>query len=148
MPAQHQVLHGIEADCCTRDGVAHRGRDLIGAEHLHQSQNLDELSLALLTHPGFKKSPQRGELLRQSPAGQWRSLVECIDLLLDQRQVVQRARCRLVAHHDISLRCGIWSGASAPVLISFSFRLVGDQSLIGSGVGNVRKELPRLWASA
>src|SRR5271168_4154836 len=50
--AQHQVLHGIEADCSTRDGVAHRGRDLIGAEHLHQSQNLDELALALLTHPG------------------------------------------------------------------------------------------------
>ena len=62
--AQHQVLHGIEADCSTRDGVAHRGRDLIGAEHLHQSQNLDELALALLTHPGFKKSPQRHELLR------------------------------------------------------------------------------------
>ena len=62
--AQHQMLHGIEADCSTRDGVANRGSDLIGAEHLHQPQNLDELALALLTHPGFQKPPQRRELLR------------------------------------------------------------------------------------
>jgi len=34
--AQHQMLHGIEADCSTRDGVAHRGSDLIGAEYLDQ----------------------------------------------------------------------------------------------------------------
>src|SRR5271157_4514276 len=88
--AQHQVLHGIEADCSTRDGVAYRGRDLIGAEYLHQPQNLDELALALLTHSRFQKTPQRGELLRQPPAGQWRSLVERVDLLFDQRQVMQR----------------------------------------------------------
>jgi hypothetical protein len=31
-----------------------------------------------------------------------------------------------------------------PILISFSFRLVRDQSLIGSGVASVRKKLPRL----
>src|SRR5262245_24604310 len=38
--AQHQVLHCIEADCSARDGVAHRGSNLIGAEYLHQPQNL------------------------------------------------------------------------------------------------------------
>src|SRR6266852_8172631 len=70
--------------------MAHRGRDLIGAEYLHQPQNLDELALALLTHSRFQKTPQRGELLRQPPAGQRRSLVERVDLLLDQRQVMQR----------------------------------------------------------
>jgi len=32
----------------------------------------------------------------------------------------------------------------APILISFSFRLDSDQSLIGSGVANVRRKLPRL----
>ena len=32
----------------------------------------------------------------------------------------------------------------APILMSFSFRLVSDQSLIGSGVVSVRKKLPRL----
>jgi hypothetical protein len=34
--------------------------------------------------------------------------------------------------------------APRPILISFSFRLVSDQSLIGSGVASVRKKLPRL----
>jgi hypothetical protein len=32
----------------------------------------------------------------------------------------------------------------APILRSFSLRLVSDQSLIGSGVASVRKNLPRL----
>ena len=50
--AQDQVLDGIEADCSTGDGVAHRGRDLIGTEYLHQPQNLHELALTLFTHLG------------------------------------------------------------------------------------------------
>src|SRR5271168_961680 len=95
--AQHQMLHCIEADCSARNGVAHRGRDFIGAEYLHQPQNLYELALALLTHPGFQKAPQRGELLRQPPASQRRSLVQRIDLLLDQRQVVQRLEYEVLA---------------------------------------------------
>src|SRR6516164_9808606 len=32
----------------------------------------------------------------------------------------------------------------APILISLSFKLVSDQSLIGSGVASVRRKLPRL----
>jgi hypothetical protein len=32
----------------------------------------------------------------------------------------------------------------APILISFSLRLVSDQSLIGSGVARMRRKLPRL----
>src|SRR6476660_7449002 len=88
--AQHQVLDGIEADGSPRDGVAHRGSNLNGAEYLHQPQNLDELTLTLLTYPGFQKTSQRGELLRQLPASQRRGLVQRVDLLLDQRQVVQR----------------------------------------------------------
>jgi len=82
--AQQQVLHCIEADCSARDSVAHRGSNLIGAEYLHQPQNLHELALALLAYPGFQKTPQCGELLRQPPAGQRRSLVQRVDLLLDQ----------------------------------------------------------------
>src|SRR5262245_7916384 len=31
-----------------------------------------------------------------------------------------------------------------PILISFSFKVVSDQSLIGSGVASVRRKLPRL----
>jgi hypothetical protein len=37
-----------------------------------------------------------------------------------------------------------WLTTFAPILISFSFKLVSDQSLIGSGVASVRKKLPRL----
>jgi len=95
--AKHQVLYGIEADCSARDGVAYRGCDLIGAEYLHQPQNLHELAFALLTHSGFQKTPQRGELFRQPPAGQRRSLVERVDLLLDQRQIVQRLEYEVLA---------------------------------------------------
>jgi hypothetical protein len=73
--AERQVLHGVKADCSARDCVSHRGSDLIGAEHLHQPQNLHELALALLAHPGFHKTPQRHELFRQPPAGQRRSLI-------------------------------------------------------------------------
>ena len=32
----------------------------------------------------------------------------------------------------------------APTLISFSFKLVSDQSLIGSGLASVCRKLPRL----
>ena len=32
----------------------------------------------------------------------------------------------------------------APILMSFSFKLDSDQSLIGSGVASVRRKLPRL----
>ena len=32
----------------------------------------------------------------------------------------------------------------APILISFSFKLVSDQSLIGSGVASVRRKLPKI----
>jgi hypothetical protein len=61
--AQHQVLDGIEADCSTPDGVADRGSHLIGAERLHEPQNLYELTLTLLAHPGFQETSQRHELL-------------------------------------------------------------------------------------
>src|SRR5208282_5716420 len=37
-----------------------------------------------------------------------------------------------------------WLTTFAPILMSFSLRLVSDQSLIGSGVASVRKKFPRL----
>ena len=37
-----------------------------------------------------------------------------------------------------------WLMTLAPILMSFSFRLDSDQSLIGSGVASVRRKLPRL----
>ena len=65
--AQHQMLHGIEADRAAGDGVAHGGGHVVDLEHLHQPQHLHELALALLAHPGFQKTPQRRELLGQLP---------------------------------------------------------------------------------
>jgi len=37
-----------------------------------------------------------------------------------------------------------WFTILAPILISFSFRLDSDPSLIGSGGASVRRKLPRL----
>ena len=37
-----------------------------------------------------------------------------------------------------------WLTTFAPILINFSFKLVSDQFLIGSGVASVRRKLPRL----
>ena len=34
-----------------------------------------------------------------------------------------------------------WLTTFAPILISFSFKLVSDQSLIGSGVASVRRKI-------
>ena len=42
------------------------------------------------------------------------------------------------------LKRNAWLTTFAPILMSFSFRVVIDQSLIGSGVANVRRKLPRL----
>jgi hypothetical protein len=89
-PAQHQVLHGIEADSAPRKGVAHGCRDLLDLERLHQTQDLHELTLALLAHASFEQAAQGGELLGQLPASQWRGLVERVDLLLNQGEVMQR----------------------------------------------------------
>src|SRR4051794_6319919 len=96
-PAQHQMLHGVEADCAARNGITHGRRDLLDLERLHQPQALHELALTLLTHPRFQKTPQRHELFRQLPAGQRRSLVESIDLLLDQGEVMQRIEHEVLA---------------------------------------------------
>src|SRR5689334_11367881 len=95
----------IEADCSARDGVAYRGRDLTGAEYLHQPQNLHELAFALLAHPGFQKTPQRHELFRQPPAGQRRSLVERVDLLLNQGEVMQRVEHEVLALVGARMTC-------------------------------------------
>jgi feruloyl-CoA synthase len=95
--AQDQVLHGVEADCSARDGVARRGSDVVETEHFHRPQSLHELALALLAHPGFQKTPECHELFRQPPAGQRCRLIERADLLFDQRQVVQRIEYEVVA---------------------------------------------------
>jgi hypothetical protein len=60
------------------------GGDVVEREHFDQSQNLHELALAVVAHPGFQKTPERHELFRQPPAGQRRRLIERVDLLLSR----------------------------------------------------------------
>jgi hypothetical protein len=88
--AQHQVLDGIEANRASRHRIADRSGHIVDAERLHQAQHLHELAFARFAHARFQEAAQRRELLRQLPADQRCGLVERIDLLLDQRQVVQR----------------------------------------------------------
>ena len=67
-----------------------RSRHVLDPERLHQAQHLHELALALLAHAHLEQAAQGGELVWQLPIGERGSLVERIDLLLNQRQVVQR----------------------------------------------------------
>ena len=67
------MLHGVEADGAARNGVTHGSADILDLERLHQAQDLDELSLALLAHARLKQAAQGGELFRQTasrPAAQ------------------------------------------------------------------------------
>ena len=84
------MLDCIEADGTTRNRVAHGGGHILDPERLHQAQHLHELALALFAHARLQQTAECGELLRQLPIGERGCLVECIDLLLDQRQVMQR----------------------------------------------------------
>jgi hypothetical protein len=84
------MLDRIEADGTTYDRIARGSRHVLDPERLHQAQHLHELALALLAHARLEQTAERGEHLRQLPIGERGSLVERIDLLLDQRQVVQR----------------------------------------------------------
>src|SRR6516162_889170 len=57
-PAQHQMLHGIEADCPALDGAADAGQHILEAEHLQQPQDLDILALAGFAHAGLQEAAQ------------------------------------------------------------------------------------------
>ena len=59
-------------------------------EGLHQPQHLHILAAAVFLQPRFQETAQRGEALRQLPAGQRCGLIQSACLLLDQRQIMQR----------------------------------------------------------
>ncbi len=99
------------------DRIADGGGHVVDPERLHQAQHLHELALALFAHAGLEQAAQRGELLRQLPTGQRGGLVERVDLLLDQRQVVQR-----IEHEVLPL-----VGAGMP---GDDLRAAGDDHLV------------------
>ena len=84
------------------NGVTHGRRHVLNLERLHQARDLHELALALLAHARFQQAAQGGELLRQLPASQGRSLVERVDLLLEQGEVMQRVK------HEVLALVGAW----------------------------------------
>jgi len=87
--AQHQMLHGIEADCSAPDGVAHRSRDLIGRNTSISRRTCTNSRLpGLPIRPSEDAAAWRTTSGKRQPAKR-RSLVQRVDLLFDQRQVVQ-----------------------------------------------------------
>jgi hypothetical protein len=99
------MLHGIEAHCATGQAVANAGSHVLGLEHLHQTQHLPELTLALSAHAGFEQSAQRCERLGQRPTSQRRCLVERVGLLFDECQVVQRIEHEVLALIGARVSC-------------------------------------------
>jgi hypothetical protein len=71
----------------------------------------------------WQKCPQNAEFLGVRTGGE------------EQSFFVDQGECCAIGR-------GTWLTTFAPILISFSFKLVSDQSLIGSGVASVRRKLP------
>jgi len=84
------MLHGVEADGAKMQRVFDSTGYFRDGEGLHQPQHLHVLPAAVFLQPCLQETAQRGEALRQLPAGQRCGLIQRACLLLDQRQVMQR----------------------------------------------------------
>jgi len=62
--AEHQVFDGIDTDGPKLQCILNRHGDLLLAESLHQSQDLDILLATPLIHAGFKQSSEMVKFLR------------------------------------------------------------------------------------
>src|SRR5438270_4007563 len=91
------MLDRVKADHATGDGLSDAGQHVLAAEHLQQSQHLDELAFAAGGHACFDQATQRREFLGQGPADQWCRLVESADLAFEQSQVMQRVEDKALA---------------------------------------------------
>src|SRR5450631_3090634 len=83
------MTYRVEADRAQLQSVFDSLSHFVDGEGLHQTKHLHILPASMLLEPGFKQTPQLCEALRQLPAGQRRSLVQCPRLLFQQSQVVQ-----------------------------------------------------------
>ena len=74
---QQQMLYGIEAYRPKPKGIFDSTLNIIFTEGLHETQHLNVLPLALLTHTRLKEAMQGVEVLGQLPSGQRGRLVQC-----------------------------------------------------------------------
>src|SRR3546814_17324271 len=91
------MLDRIEAERTEMQGLRHRRMQIGEVEAFQQPQNLHVLAPAVLVHPRLHQAAQRGELDGQVPALERSSLIQRVDLLLDQRQVMQRSEADVFA---------------------------------------------------
>src|SRR3546814_2544664 len=96
-PAQDEVLDGIEADGAKIDGLFDRRLEIGEGERFQQAQYLHIFAPAMFVHAPFHHPLQCRERFGQVPALQRRSLVECVDLLLDPRAIMERVEDNLLA---------------------------------------------------
>ena len=95
--AKHEVLHGVEADRAQLQGLLHGCMQVIDVEGLEQTQDLHILAAPHLEHARLHQAAQSLELFGQLPFRQRRSLVQRIDLALDQRKVMDRVEDHILA---------------------------------------------------
>lgn len=82
------MLDGVEANRSELDRLFDGCMQIGKFEAFQQSQNLHVFPPPMPGHAAFHQPAQRCELVRQVPALEWRCLIQRIDLLLDQRQVM------------------------------------------------------------
>src|SRR3546814_7034414 len=82
------MLDGVEADRAKLHRLLHRRMQVRKVEALQKTEHLHVFPPAMLGHAAFHQPAQRRELVRQIPALQRSCLIQGIDLLFDQRQVM------------------------------------------------------------
>src|SRR6516162_7329036 len=114
-------------------------------ERLHKPQDLDELALAAVAHPGFEETPQLQKLLRQRPILQGPRLVERSGLLLDQRQIMQGIADKVAALIGSLVTGDLLTGADDDHLIHEAFyddlakAVRRGNRVVGRAVANERR---------
>jgi hypothetical protein len=81
---QDKVLDGVKSDGSHPQRSLHRGMKVLHLEGFQQAQDLNIFASARLDHARFHQPPQGLELRRQVPLHQWGSLIQSIDLPLNQ----------------------------------------------------------------
>ena len=91
------MLHGIEANRAELQRLLHRSMKIVEAKALQQAQDLHVFAPSGLDHSCLHQAAQGRELGRQLPLGQRGRLIQGVDLLLDQRQVMDRIEDHVLA---------------------------------------------------